>query len=265
MPSSPFPMQQLPLPIAPKARPGFANFVAGAADSPNAAALAHLRSLVPTQAQPQAQLSTPVYLWGPPGSGKTHLLRGLAAQRHEQGQVVGWFDAAHSVPWTLAPEWAVVVIDRCEALSPDAQHAAFGLFVDAATHGVQVVAAGRLPPVDLPLRDDLRTRLAWGHVFTLQTLPDVDTRAALRRESDRRGIFLSDEVLDHVLTHFPRDLGHLMRLLDRLDEFALARGRRVTVPLLRLMLAEEGINANANVDVDDATAAPLSSARVQAA
>ena len=31
-----------------------------------------------------------------------------------------------------------------------------------------------------------------------------------------------------------------MRLLDRLDEFGLAKGRRITVPLVRQMLAEEG-------------------------
>ena len=44
--------------------------------------------------------------------------------------------------------------------------------------------------------------------------------------------------MDHLLTHFPRDLGYLMKLLDRLDTFALAEGRRLTVPLLRRMLAE---------------------------
>ena len=40
------------------------------------------------------------------------------------------------------------------------------------------------------------------------------------------------------MTHFARDLGSLMALLDALDEFALARQRAVTVPLLRQMLAE---------------------------
>ena len=44
---------------------------------------------------------------------------------------------------------------------------------------MQWAAAGRLPPVDLPLRDDLRTRLAWGHVFALQMLREGETRAAL--------------------------------------------------------------------------------------
>ena len=220
-------MKQIPLPIGPLPEPGFDNFLPG----PNAPALEHLRTL--------ALPAAPVYLWGPAGSGKTHLLRALAARCQAQGQRVGWFDAADDLPWTLAPEWAAVVIDRCDQLNAQAQHAAFTLFVDATTHGVQVAAAGRLPPVDLPLRDDLRTRLAWGHVFAMQPPPDAETRAALRREGDRRGILLSDELMDHLLTHFPRDLGHLMRLFDRLDSFALAKGRRLTVPLLRQMLAEE--------------------------
>jgi len=220
-------MKQIPLPIGPQPEPTFDNFLPGA----NAPALEHLRMLVLPGA--------PVYLWGPAGSGKSHLLRGLAARCQAQGQRVGWFDVAERQPWVLSPDWSVVVIDRCELLDADAQQAAFALFIEAAAHGVQVAAAGHLPPVDLPLRDDLRTRLGWGHVFALQLLPDAETRATLRREGDRRGILLSDELMDHLLTHFPRDLGHLMRLFDRLDNFALARSRRLTVPLLRQMLAEE--------------------------
>ena len=220
-------MKQIPLAIGPDPQPSFDNFLPGA----NAAALAHIRAL--------AEPAAPVYLWGPAGSGKSHLLRAWAAQEQAHGHRVGWFDAADRAPWVLSSDWRVVFIDRCEALDPVAQHAAFTVFVDATTHGVQVAAAGRLPPVDLPLRDDLRTRLAWGHVFALQPLAEAETRAALRREADRRGIFLSDEVMDHVLTRMPRDLGHLMQLLDRLDRFGLSKTRRITVPLLREMLAEE--------------------------
>ena len=62
----------------------------------------------------------------------------------------------------------------------------------------------------------------------------------MRREADRRGIFLSDDVMDFLLTRFSRDLQHLMALLDRLDEFALSQHRAVTVPLLRRMFEQEG-------------------------
>ncbi len=224
-------MKQIPLNIGPDSTPTFETFLPG----PNAAAKEHLCALVLPAA--------PVYLWGPAGSGKTHLLRALAQRCQAAGQVIGWFDAADALPWVLAPEWAVVVIDRCDGLDAAAQQAAFALFVEATAHGVQVAAAGRLPPVDLPLRDDLRTRLAWGHVFALQPLAETETRAALRREADHRGIFLSDEVMDYLLTRFPRDLAHLMALLDRLDEFALSQVRRVTVPLVRQMLAQQGASA----------------------
>ncbi len=225
-------MKQIPLPIFTPPEPTFENFVPGA----NAAAVAHLRQLMLPAA--------PVYLWGPQGSGKTHLLRALASRCQKQGQRVGWFDAATALPWALAPDWALLVIDRCEALAADAQHAAFALFVDAGTHGVQVAGAGRLPPIDLAVRDDLRTRLGWGHVFALQTLSDAEARAALRREGDGRGVLLPDEVLDHLLHHFPRDLAFLMRLVARLDDYSMSRGRRVTLPILRQMLAEEGEAVN---------------------
>jgi HAD superfamily phosphoserine phosphatase-like hydrolase len=102
-----------------------------------------------------------------------------------------------------------------------------------------MAAAGRLPPVDLPLREDLRTRLGWGHVFALQPLSEAETRAALRREADRRGIFLSDDVMDHLLTRFARHglpdgpAGPAGSLL------AGPQRARITVPLCATMLAED--------------------------
>ncbi len=118
-------MRQIPLAIAPEAQPDFDNWVQGA----NGAALNHLRSL--------SWPSAPVYLWGPPSCGKTHLLRALAGRVVAAGQQVAWFDAAEPLPWVLSPSWSLVVVDRCEALDGAAQHAAFAMFEDATAHGVQ--------------------------------------------------------------------------------------------------------------------------------
>ena len=221
-------MRQIPLAINAEAARTFDNFLPGA----NAPAIAHLQTLAPQAA--------PVYLWGPSGSGKTHLLQALAHRFDGLGAHAGWFSAADPAPWPLDEAWALAVIDGCDALDADQQHAAFALFVEAATRGVPVVGAGRVPPVDLVVREDLRTRLAWGHVFAIQPLTEPEVRATLRREADARGIFLSDEVMDYLLTRFARDLKHLMAQLDRLDEFSLATKRTITVPLLKQMLVEEG-------------------------
>ena len=83
-------MKQIPLPIAGEAEPSFDNFVAG----DNLATLDALRRLVVP--------SPPVYLWGPSGAGKTHLLAALARQLRGEGARVGWFDADTPLPWTLS-------------------------------------------------------------------------------------------------------------------------------------------------------------------
>ncbi len=220
-------MRQIPLAIGVEAARTLDNFVAGA----NALAIAHLRALSPQAA--------PVYLWGPSGAGKTHLLRSLVERGEAQGTHSGWFSAADAAPWPFDEGWALVAIDDCDALDVGQQHAAFALFVEATTRGIPVAAAGRVPPVDLAVREDLRTRLGWGHVFAIAPLGEPEVRATLRREADRRGIFLSDEVMDYLLTRFARDLKYLMTQLDRLDEFSLATKRTITVPLLKQMLFEE--------------------------
>ena len=224
-------MKQIPLAIgALGAGPerSFENFVPGS----NGLALSHLLAL--------HQGAAPVYLWGPAGSGKTHLLHALADRLAQQGARCGWFSSADPAPWPFDERWSAVVIDTCDALDAAQQREAFFLFVEAATHGTPVAAAGRVPPVDLALREDLRTRLGWGHVFGMVPLSEAEARSALRREADRRGVFLSDDVMDHLLTRFARDLKHLMALLDRLDEFSLVNKRAITVPMLKQMLAEEG-------------------------
>ena len=232
------PTRQMPLPLGFAPARSFANFLTG----DNRAAFEALRQLAPA--------STPVYLWGPAGSGKTHLLEALALAWQARGEAVGWFSPATPAPWPHDEARSLVVLDDCDRYDDARQHEAFSLFVDAATQGQTVVAAGALPPVDLALRDDLRSRLGWGLVYALAPLAEVETRAALKREAARRGIALPDEVIDYLLVRSARDLTHLMTLLDRLDAFALAAQRAVTVPLLRQML-EEGVKESVKESVEE--------------
>jgi DnaA-homolog protein len=189
------------------------------------------------------------------------LLRGLAMQALSQGWHVLWLDQHGFQSWDadVADAPTLVLMDDCGGLDAQQQHWAFNLFIEnaallsalsEATHagspvaaqpltGMAIVAAGSLPPVDLPVRDDLRTRLGWGLVFAVQALSDEGLREALQREADRRGLRLNEGVLPYLLTHYSRQQGDLMHLLDRLDRFALAEQRVVTVPLLKQMLALE--------------------------
>ena len=228
-------MKQIALDIGLATAPAFSNFFAG----PNDAAVKHLelwsgnalRSPVPT------------YLWGEPGSGKTHLLKAAVGVLQQHGARVGWLDASVMEPPEFNDAWSAVVLDECHLYTAVQQQAAFNWFVNAVSspdgHPRGVLAAGSIPPADLALRDDLRSRLGWGHVYQLHALSEAERRAVLRKQADARGIFLSDEVINFVLSRFSRDLSSLMQLLDQLDSYALQTQRAITVPLIKAMLESE--------------------------
>ncbi|HEX2678222.1 MAG TPA: DnaA regulatory inactivator Hda [Polyangiales bacterium] len=224
-------MKQLPLDIGMARAPTLASFLAG----PNEAAWKHLQLWAgnPTRSP------VPTYLWGASGSGKTHLLKATQESLREQGAVCGWLDADLAEPPPFDERWAVVLLDDVHRYSPVQQHAAFSWFVQAQALQRGVLAAGLLPPADLKLREDLRTRLGWGHVFELHVLSEPERRSVLRQAADARGVFLGDEVMDFILHRFSRDLGSLMLLLEHLDAYALQTQRAITIPLVKAMLENE--------------------------
>ena len=232
-------MKQLALDIGLATVPTLANFFPG----PNEAALQHLRLWAGAGSSQATRSPVPTYLWGEAGSGKSHLLKAVGAALREQGGSVGWLDAGTHEPPEFDEGWSAVLLDDVHLYSSAQQAVAFNWFVNAISPGSGsqrwVLAAGSLPPADLPLRDDLRSRLGWGHVFQLQPLDETARRAVLRQEADARGIFLGDEVMDYMLSRFSRDLGNLMHLLGQLDQFALRTQRAITIPLLKAMLEAE--------------------------
>lgn len=98
------------------------------------------------------------------------------------------------------------------------------------------MSAGLSSPMQMGLRDDLATRLAWGLVYQLHPLTDEEKAFALRNHARERGMRLPEEVLDYCLRHLRRDLPTLMATLDALDEWSLTTKKPVTVPMLRKLL-----------------------------
>jgi len=195
-------MKQLALGISPPPQPTLDNFVPGA----NAELLARLREL-----KSGRFAESVLYLWGESGAGKSHLLQACAA--------------AH-------------MADDVEKLDDASQITLFNVINEARQSGGAVLAAGHAPPSQLPLREDLKSRLAWGLVYQVKLLSDEERSTYLRAEAARRGMQLPDEVIGYLLTRMRRDMRSLNAVLDRIDQVSLELKRPITLPLLREALKE---------------------------
>lgn len=195
-------MQQLLLDIKPPAPRTLQNFVVGR----NAEAIASLNAALTNNAQ-----SKFIYLWGEKGSGKSHLLSACKAM-------------------------GIWIADDVNLLNNDAQIALFNEYNQLKESGSFLITAGLHAPVQMGLRDDLATRLAWGLVYQLHPLNDEEKARALKQHAAERGMILPSEVIDYCLRYLRRDLPTLMTTLDALDEWSLVTKKPVTVPMLKKLL-----------------------------
>jgi DnaA family protein len=221
-------MKQLALDFVVPPPPTLENFTAGR----NTELLQNLCRLASGGAQERF-----IYIWGVPGSGRSHLLKGMVAAMQRRGSSVAYIAC---VPGTRLPEGVVdgVALDDVDRLDPDAQVAAFHLYNTLRERQGILVAAGAAPPVQLRLREDLVTRLGWGLVYQVHALTDEEKARALADQASLRGFRLSPEVCEFLLTRLRRDMPSLLRILDALDRYSLETQRPITVPLARELLAE---------------------------
>src|SRR5262245_49261061 len=136
-----FTMKQLALGISPAPQPTLDNFVPGA----NAELLARLREL-----RSGRYAESVLYVWGEAGSGKSHLLQACAGSN---------------------------AVDDVQRLDEAAQIRLFNAINEARAAGGAVLAASDAPPAQLNLRDDVKSRLAWGLVYELKPLTDEERAA----------------------------------------------------------------------------------------
>lgn len=211
-------MQQLLLDIRPSARPDLARFVAGR----NGELMAQLQAM-----QDGAAVERMVYVWGAAGSGKSYLLAAWAAACEARGR---------SVEQGGAVAGEVVVADAVERWDDARQKAGFAAFNQVRENGGLWLAAGSLPPAELPLMPELQTRFGWGLVFQMQPLNDHEKRDALRQHAESLGFELDLQVADYLLTRAARDMQSLLAVLEALDRASLETRRPITLPLARQLL-----------------------------
>jgi DnaA family protein len=185
-----------------------------------------------------------LWLWGPPESGRSHLMQACIAAADDGGRRAVYLplDRRLGLPPAALEglgELDVVGLDDIDAIAGDAdfERAVFALFEYLRQSGGHLVVSGAAPPGEAGFRlPDLASRLKSGGVYRLQPLDDAGRLAALKIRARFRGFDLPDDTGRYLLKRMARGPAALFRMLDTLDRAALVAQKRLTIPFVRGIL-----------------------------
>jgi DnaA family protein len=230
-------MHQLTLPIQLRPEADFADYLAG----PNAEAVTAIGAWATGTGDDF------LYLFGLPGSGKTHLLQAACRKAVQGGGSAAYLPLAHG---ELTPSvldnlelWHTVALDDVHVVAGDMawERGLFDLYNRLRETGRRLLASADAPTTELPLGlADLRSRLGWGPGYRLRPLSEGDCEQLLVDSAKRRGLDLGTDAVGYIMRRCPRDPGSLLGLLEEIDRESLRTKRRPTLWLVRQILGSPG-------------------------
>jgi DnaA family protein len=234
---------QLPLGFEPGELFTFDSFVAGK----NSVAAGLARQVAESGHRGSSDGERQLYFWGEPGLGKSHLLQAscnLAAKNQRtvcyltqaeiSGQSAEIFEGLEQIDliclddietWLVDQAWETALFDLINRVREN--------------DSCLMLASAYSPDENFVKLPDLRSRLSWGPVFHLQALSDKEKYQALSYRAMQSGLELPENVADYLMQRYPRDMFGLFERLAVLDKASMAMQRRLTIPLVKSVFAEE--------------------------
>ena len=180
-----------------------------------------------------------LYLWGLPGSGRTHLLQACC---HDEPNSI-YLDHLLKLDTEVLQgleAMSLVCIDNIEQVLGDRnwEEALFHLMNAIKDSKGKLILAANAPAsktrVVLP---DLKSRLLAATAVETDQLSDEDKLKVLMQRAHNRGFQLSEDVGRFILSRSGRDMRQLLDLLQRLELETLRQHKRVTIPFVKQTLS----------------------------
>jgi DnaA family protein len=187
-------------------------------------------------------------IWGDADSGKTHLINAVSGYSREIDQSLFLYnghDLKHIDPDQLGelPPGQMIAIDNMDELCGIMawERYLYRLINLCRDNKQRLLFSSKTRPADLIcLLEDLKSRLCWGLLFQLPIVSDESLGWIIKFRAQLLGLTLSDDVVRYLLTRYSRQLGAQLKLLSRLDRASLANQRRITIPMIKQVLSDEG-------------------------
>ena len=183
--------------------------------------------------------SAEIYVYGPTGLGKTHLLQGAALMALSDQQTAIYIDCNNSLPEHVMDSiehlnW--ISIDNVDEINHNQQDLVFDLYNRAKQAKVTMLISGSDLPSELGVMKDLKTRLGLATIFQLQPLDDELTMLVLNNQMIDRNLTIDSKVYEYLFKYYSRDVKILLAAMDNLDTASLQAKQSITIPFVKKTL-----------------------------
>lgn len=203
----------------------------------------------------------PLFIYGPSGLGKTHLLNAIKIEiqkNHPDFNIV-YVDCEKFTNETITAiktatmeqfrqryrKADVLLIDDIQFLAgkESTQEEFFHTFNALHSAGKQIIISSDKPPREIArLEERLRSRFEWGLIADIQK-PDFDTRVAiLRKKADNEDIEVSDEMLELIAGRIESNIRELEGSLTRVNAYAKLNHCDINEEVISLALRDINIH-----------------------
>jgi DnaA family protein len=196
------------------------------------------------QTMAQGKGDQSILIWGPPATGKSHLLQAVCHEADNFGLTSAYLPLGDHI--FLSPDICenlehmdILCIDDLNAVAGQTvwEVALFHLFNRVRDCGHRIVFSSDKNVSELGVHlPDLRSRLSWGLNYHIKALTDEEKLAAVKLRARNRGMTLPMDVAQFILNHYSRDMARLFAALDMLDKVSLAEHRKITIPFIKTTL-----------------------------
>ena len=228
----------------------FDNFIVGSTNK-----FAHAACLA--VAENPAKTWNPLFIYGPSGLGKTHLLYAITNELKKKMQDVRVIyikgeDFTNQMIDSLSRQAMNEFRDKyrsCDVLLIDdiqfiagktsTQEEFFHTFNALHEAGKQIIMTSDRPPREIKtLEDRLKTRFEWGLIADIQP-PDLELRTAIiKKKADQVNVSIPDEVLTFLAENLRSNIRQIEGAIKKLGAKSFLTGRHVTMELARSCISE---------------------------
>jgi len=183
--------------------------------------------------------SAEIYVYGPKGLGKTHLLQATVLRALSDQQTAMYIDCNNSLPEHVLEsieQLNFISIDNVDAIKDNQQDLVFDLYNRSKQAKVTMLISGCDLPSELGVMKDLKTRLGLATIFQLEQLDDELTMSVLNNQMIDRNLSIDSKVYEYLFKYYSRDVTILLAAMDELDKASLQAKQNITIPFVKNIL-----------------------------